>query len=103
MLDYAEGSRPASVSFRKTRIVTIDPLRSPSLAIIERQLTLAPVIRALLMQELNQVRIGAPSTTSALQSAGCRRNILWSRSSAAQGELQTTAVYPLRDKQKRQD
>jgi hypothetical protein len=75
-----------------------DPLRSPSLAIIERQLTPAPVIRALLLLELNQVRIGVLSPSSALQSAWRRRTMLETRCLTAQNELQTTAIDQTREK-----
>jgi len=45
-----------------------------------------------------RLRIGALSTSSALQSAGRSSNILWARCSAAQNELQTAAIDPAREK-----
>jgi hypothetical protein len=80
---------------------TPDPQPTLRFSMREWPLPPAPAIRALLLLELNQVRIRALSTSSALQSTGRRRNILWVRCSAALNQHQTAAIGPTREK--RQD
>ncbi len=60
-----------------------------------------PHVPLALRNRPTRLRIRALSTSSALQSAGRRRNILWVRCSAALNEQQTAAIDPTREK--RQD